>query len=208
MKEYHKINSVYMRDHTNRFIEGEWACPEFDYLQNNIWEFTEKVDGTNIRIMIDGENITFGGKTDNAQIPSKLTTVLNNAFLTITQRQTIKNVFDCPVCLYGEGYGSSIQKGGGNYKPNGVAFVLFDVRIGDWWLKRDAIDDIAQKLGLDTVPVIGEGTLHDGVAKVKAGIKSRWGEFEAEGIVLRPKVALLGRNRERIITKLKHRDFK
>lgn len=27
---------------------------EFDYLKDNTWIFTEKVDGTNIRIMWDG----------------------------------------------------------------------------------------------------------------------------------------------------------
>ena len=51
MKEYHKIQTVYLRDPENRMktlIEGAWAKPEFETLQNAKWTWTEKVDGTNI----------------------------------------------------------------------------------------------------------------------------------------------------------------
>ena len=51
MKEYHKIQSIYKRDEkTRKFIEGQWSLPEFEYLQNNRWLWTDKVDGTNIRV--------------------------------------------------------------------------------------------------------------------------------------------------------------
>jgi len=208
MKEYHKIQSVFKRDEkTHKFIEGDYSLPEFEYLKNNAWTFTEKVDGTNIRIMINGENITFGGKTDRAQIPAKLITVLNNTFLIITQRQKIKEMFDYPVCLYGEGYGASIQKGGGNYKSDGVGFVLFDIKIGEWWLQRDDVADIANKLGLEIVPTIGCRELTYAIGMVKTGFKSVWGDFPAEGLVLRPQIELKRRNGERIITKIKQKDF-
>ena len=74
MKEYHKIQTVFHRDPDTKFktlLEGRFSLPEFEYLQNNEWIFTEKVDGTNIRIIFDGE-LTFGGKTDRAQIPNQL----------------------------------------------------------------------------------------------------------------------------------------
>lgn len=47
MSEYHKIQSVYKREPTGtrHLIEGEWTLPEFEYLANNPWTFTEKVDG-------------------------------------------------------------------------------------------------------------------------------------------------------------------
>lgn len=57
----------------------------------------------------------------------------------------------------------------------------FDVCVGPWWLQRGEVEDVAQKLGLDVVPVTGEGTLHDAVAMAKAGIRSTWGDFQAEG---------------------------
>jgi hypothetical protein len=69
------------------------------------------------------------------------------------------------------------------------------------------VEDVAQKLGLDVVPIIGEGTLHDAVTAAKDGITSTWGAFQAEGIVARPKTELNTRSGHRIITKIKCRDF-
>ena len=69
MKEYHKIQTVYLRDPETKYktlLVGQYAKPEFAYLANNEWVFTEKVDGTNIRIgLVDGE-YRVGGKTDGS----------------------------------------------------------------------------------------------------------------------------------------------
>ena len=207
MNEYHKIQTVFKRDmqkNGKTLLEGQWTLPEFQYLAGNQWVFTEKVDGTNIRVMFKGGAVTFGGKTDNAQIPAQLVARLNERFLLMAAR--IQEVFGCDACLYGEGYGAKIQKGGGNYRPD-QDFVLFDVRVGEWWLQRDDVEDVAVKLGVDVVPIIGEGTLHDAIAQAKAGIGSTWGAFQAEGIVARPKTEINTRNGHRIITKIKCRDF-
>ena len=205
MNEYHKINTIFKRSReTNRIVEGDFSTPEFEYLANNVWTWSEKVDGTNIRVMLQGGGITFGGKTDSAQIPAQLVARLNERFLPLAGK--MQEVFGCDTCLYGEGYGAKIQKGGGNYRQD-QDFVLFDVKVGDWWLQRADVEDVAVKLGLDVVPIIGEGTLHDAIASAKAGIVSTWGEFQAEGIVARPKTELKTRNGHRIITKIKCRDF-
>jgi len=208
MSEYHKIQSIYKRDMSSgrkTLMEGEWTLPEFEYLACNVWTFTEKVDGTNIRVIFKDGCITFGGRTDNAQIPAQLVSRLNERFLPLAAR--LGEIFtDSAAVLYGEGYGPKIQSGGGNYRAD-QDFVLFDVRVGNWWLQRGNIEDVAQKLGIDAVPVIGEGTLHDAVAWAKRGIRSTWGDFEAEGIVARPKTELMARNGSRLITKIKCRDF-
>ena len=205
MNEYHKINTVFKRDRsTNRIIEGDWTIPEFEYLAANLWAWSEKVDGTNIRVMFKDGAVTFGGKTDNAQIPAQLVARLNDRFLPMAAQ--LQEVFGCDACLYGEGYGAKIQKGGSNYRPD-QDFVLFDVRVGEWWMQRVDVEDIAEKLGVDVVPIIGEGTLHDAIAQAKAGIGSTWGAFQAEGIVARPKTEMNTRNGHRIITKIKCRDF-
>jgi hypothetical protein len=207
MKEYHKIQTVFLRNPETKFktlLEGEFALPEFKYLASNEWVFTEKVDGTNIRVMFDGSQITFGGKTDDAQIPAFLVTRLQDMFL--PQLETIREKFTDGVCLYGEGYGAKIQKGGGNYRQDND-FVLFDVKIGDWWLERSSVEEIASALKLDIVPIIGTGTLYDMVEKTRRGFKSIWGNFKAEGIVARPACELKSRNGHRLITKIKRRDF-
>lgn len=207
MKEYPKIQTVFLRDPGTNFktlLEGVFALPEFEYLSGNGWVFTEKVDGTNIRIIFDGTRITFGGKTDDAQIPSFLVSRLQEVFL--PQIETFRVKFAEGVCLYGEGYGAKIQKVGANYRLD-QDFVLFDVKVGDWWLERSSVEEVAGELKIDTVPIIGRGTLYDMVELVKGGFNSVWGDFKAEGIVARPLVELKSRRGDRIITKLKHRDF-
>ena len=206
MKKYHKIQTVFKRDPKTNFktlLENDYSIPEFEFLKDNLWMFTEKVDGTNIRVMYDGENVTFAGKTDRAEIQGELLKRLSERFT----QQAFKDIFkETSACLYGEGYGAKIQKGGGNYRRD-QDFVLFDIKIDEWWLQREDIEDIAQKLQIEVVPIIGEGTLAQMVEKVKAGFNSIWGNFSAEGIVARPAVELAARNGSRIITKLKCRDF-
>lgn len=209
MSEYHKIQSIYKRDMTSKrktLLEGQWSMPEFEYLAGNTWVFTEKVDGTNIRVIFKDGGVTFGGRTDNAQIPAQLVTRLNERFLPLAPKLT--EVFpDGAAVLYGEGYGAKIQKGGGNYRPD-QDFVLFDVLVSNAaYLQRADVEDVASRLGLDVVPIIGEGTLHDAVARAKAGIRSTWGDFDAEGIVARPKTELKTRAGQRLIAKIKCRDF-
>jgi hypothetical protein len=211
MKEYHKIDTVFKRDPDTKFktlILGDYSQEAFGYLANNEWIFTEKVDGTNIRVIvypaIAGGDIKFGGKTDDAQIPAFLVDRLQQRFL--PQKAQLNEAFPDGGCLYGEGYGAKIQKGGGNYRAD-QDFVLFDVKVGEWWLQRDAVADVAATFGLDVVPVIGRGTLADMIAMAHAGFNSSWGDFRAEGIVARPSCELRSRNGSRIITKIKHKDF-
>ena len=68
------------------------------------------------------------------------------------------NLEPYPITLYGEGYGGGIQKGGGAYtsktKGGKASFRLFDVFIGETWLDRENVEDIASKLGIKTVPLI------------------------------------------------------
>ena len=230
METYHKINALFKRytdgKKKGKLILGDWAVPEFEYLAKNQWEYTEKVDGTNIRVRFgypgeDGYLVVFKGRSDNATIPTPLLGHLNDTFTPGLFRDAGFEE-DSPVTLFGEGYGPKIQNGG-NYRDD-VSFVLFDVKIGDWWLSRKDVDDIAAKLGIDSVPTIGYGTLQDAIDIVSSGItftdtgaikrwgrgglKSQWGDFEAEGIVARPVVPLFNRKGERIITKIKAVDFK
>ena len=208
MGKYPKIQSVFKRDPANKnktFLFGQYSTPEIEYLANNDWVFTEKVDGTNVRVMIDGQGgLTFGGKTNNAQLPTKLFERLTERFR--PQQDALAAAFPDGACLYGEGYGTGIQSGG-NYRPD-QDFVLFDVRVDDWWLKLEGLVDVAAKFGLTLVPCVGGGTLRTMLAMVEHGFRSAWGDFTAEGIVARPRVELRDRNGERIITKVKYKDFR
>jgi hypothetical protein len=212
MGPYPKINSLYKRDpNTNRIVIGDFAQPEFEFLADVPWLWTEKVDGTNIRIGWEpGAGPTSApaylwGRTDNAQLPPKLARRLSDLWSTLPWA----DVFDSEVCLYGEGYGAGIQKGGGNYIPDGVDFVLFDVLVaGRWWLGRADVEDVATKLGLDVVPIVTTSTIPYAERLVLDGaFMSKWPGVYAEGLVGRPVVDLYSRKGERITTKIKRKDY-
>jgi|SRR5882672_2792414 len=210
MKTYHKINTVFKRDMegNKKIILGAWALPEYDYLQNNEWVYTEKVDGTNIRVNWDGKDVAYGGRTEEAQIPNGIINRLNNLFYSEEAKKRLSAVFPGGnVVLFGEGYGAGIQKAGKQYNLS-QDFVLFDILVGGVYLERHNVEDVAQKLGLEVVPVIGSGTLNGAIERVQQGFVSQWGEFAAEGIVARPKTEMLNRKGERIIAKIKTVDFK
>lgn len=234
MIEYPKIQSMYKRDMSQRgnpVVVGDYTTPVFSYLADNTWVWTEKVDGTNIRVHWDGGVVTFGGRTDNAQTPTFLLARLQEIFGGVTGVLKMGEKFGTgfddtgtpDVTLFGEGFGARIQKGGGNYvqgmgeaaKQAGVDFVMFDVLVRgvegrSWWLQREAVEEVAFFFGVPVVPVVGMGTLEQATELTRAGWFSTWSRdvpFLSEGLVLRPEVELFDRSGHRVITKIKHKDF-
>jgi len=208
MTTYQKIPSPFRREtdghNRNKLIDGEWSSPELAATAQLTWIWTEKVDGTNIRLIWDGHKVTYGGRTDNAQLPAKLVAVLDQ----LVPEELFEQQFGAnPVVLYGEGYGAGIQSGG-IYRPD-QSFVLFDVRVGPWWLKRDGIEDVAQGMGLEVVPVIYRCPINSAIDWIRTGtVFSHWNPgHEAEGLVGVTEVGLLGRDGERLIVKVKRKDF-
>ena len=209
MKEYHKIESIFERntDGSKKLIPGKYHNETVKFLANHVWSFTEKIDGTNIRVHWDGHTVQFGGRTERAQIPVDLMNYLISTFGGESNAQLFEQKFgETEVTLYGEGYGPKIQKGGGLYRDD-VSFILFDVLIGDVWLTRESVEEIATCFGVDVVPVIFEGTLWEGVDFVKTKPRSHFGSAPMEGLVARPSVELRDRLGRRVIVKIKVKDF-
>jgi len=220
MQKYHKIQSLFHRDPVNNnktFNFGEWSRPEFHLLRNNEWTWTEKIDGTNIRIFWGGalhnDDVIFGGRTDNAQIPGRLVQYLAKTFTP----EMLKSVFgpEGNLVLCGEGYGSGIMKGGGDYMTDGEQrFILFDIMSVndenglDVFFAREDVEEYGREMGLPFVPVVGKGTLLEAAKYTQTGFTSFVGTQWAEGLVLRPSTELKDRMGNRIITKLKARDFR
>ena len=118
---------------------------------------------------------------------------------------------DVECIIFGETYGKGMQKPGGRYCKDHLKFICFDIKVGNVWLKRDAVEDICKKLNIDVVPYLGEMTLDEAIAKVRWGFKSQVSEdptLDAEGIVLRAPLGILDRMGRRIITKIKTKDFR
>jgi len=189
--EYHKIETLFERDEkTHKVYPDRLKNPVYGIFKS--WQFTEKVDGTNIRVIWEcakpesPERLRWGGKTDNAQLPADLVTWLTEN----VTAEKLRAVFpDADAVIYGEGYGAGIQKGGA-YSPT-KQFIVFDVLVGgQWWLAWENTCGVAEKLGIKTVPFIGNMTLEEGVAMVKGGLlsvlaKEQTGQdYQMEGLVL------------------------
>jgi hypothetical protein len=208
--EYPKIETLYERDEKTHKIH---AC----ILKNRVydiiksWHWTEKIDGTNIRLMWDGISaLSVGGKTDNAQISADLIKNMNLEFL---KKQFVFFYSGQPIVVYGEGYGAGIQKGG-IYSLT-KKFIVFDILVeGKWWLNWENTCDVASKLCLDTVPYKGEMTLDQATDMVRKGFPSSIGLPYmngtiplAEGLVGRTVETLFDKKGSRLIVKLKTKDF-
>lgn len=212
--EYHKIETLYERDERTHRLVQPLVLKNRVYGLINPWVFTEKIDGTNIRCIWQFGRVTFGGKTDRANIPADLVNWLH-AHVTA---ETCRTAFPMQpeahaVILYGEGYGAGIQKGGGDYAPE-KRLILFDVvvrdhNMHDWWLSDENVRDVGAKLGLDVVPSCGEMSLSEATERVRVGFPSHLngGKKQAEGLVGRPAEALFDKKGHRLIVKLKTKDF-
>ncbi len=129
-------------------------------------------------------DLQINGRNDNSQIPPNLLRHLEDAFTLDGLKSLWRCKSNCeecggqsrspeewpegvsqyprldpyPIILYGEGYGGGIQKGGSEYtsktKGGAVSFRLFDVLVGETWLRRVDVEDVAEKLGIKCVPLI------------------------------------------------------
>ena len=206
---YNKIETIYVRDieGTKKLIEGQFRNPMIEYLKDNDWIWTEKIDGTNIRVIWDGHNITFGGRTERAQIPAHLVNFLNKKFIDSTTEELFEQTFgEKEVVLFGEGYGPKIQNGGA-YRDD-VSFIMFDVAINGRYQEWDNVKSIAKMFNVDVVPEIMMGTIQEAIDFVKAHPKSTFGTAYMEGVVGKPLVEIFDRNGNRAVVKVKWEDFK
>jgi hypothetical protein len=150
----------------------------------------------------------FGGKTDRAQLMGGVVEAMDEYFNTPEVHTWMLEQFHgVPVCFYGEGYGGKIQKMSETYGKD-QNFILFDIKVGDQWLAREKVEDIAEKLKIPIVPVVCSGNLDLMKAQVKYGFKSSLGDGLAEGLIGTPAVPLKDTRGRRIITKLKTKDFR
>lgn len=228
---YPKIQTLWMRHPDTGIIMPQcYSKDEFRHIKN--WHITEKIDGMNVRIEYNQwkyENlnisvqpaITFKGRTDRAVMPKELMKYLDQVF----GGGIFKLIFPDAkyVCLFGEGCGPKIQKGGDLYTDT-QQFILFDIFVDGWWLKQDTVTEIAKDFMIERVPILGIWTKE----RAQDFVDPRKGiyidEFksvvytppsiiakepkEMEGIMCRSEPLMLFRNGNPIQFKLKVKDYK
>ena len=84
------------------------------------------------------------------------------------------------------------------------------IEVNDWWLLRNNVAEIAEKLGAPMVPYMVQFTIDEAIEFVRKGFKSTIAEnkeYLAEGLVLTSPYGIKNRKGDRIIFKIKHTDF-
>lgn len=119
---------------------------------------------------------------------------------------------EVPVYIYGEYFGTGIQKCGSRYVQNGNDFRVFDIQAQGWWLPKENRDAICKGLGLNTVPYLGNMTLAEIENMVRGGFTTKYENATdptmiEEGIVARPVIPICDSRGNRIIVKVKYCDY-
>lgn len=215
MFEYPKIETLFQRDLVAHKVTQQLRKPEFALPRK--WLVTEKIDGMNIRVYFSGTWIEFSGRSDNAQLPPRLLEILKRMFTV----EKLTDFYGCDATwlFFGEGYGPKIQKAGAHLRHDEFpSFRLFDVAVKSAnrdrysWLEWRDVEITAKELGIKTVPFITE---YDGpgwpvhLLGRRSAVAAQEGDndFVAEGIVCRTNPTLHDRWGNRIMWKLKVRDF-
>lgn len=188
------------------FIIGDYAQEEFGLIKQ--WRVEEKIDGTNIRVVLTKDHASLKGRTENSDMPESLRRWFVDKFL-LFQWQVIFDKMPTldKITLFGEGYGPKIQNGG-NYRDD-VGFILFDAWAGRW-STREEVKQIAELLQLPTPHDYGIMTEDEIVELVKSkpNSPSAIRQQPLEGVICRSEPLMIANKDSRpVMWKLKCKEF-
>ncbi len=116
------------------------------------------------------------------------------------------------IIIYGEGYGAGVQKGGIYSKEKN--FRVFDIRIGEAYQDFEFIEKVCIDNQLNIVPIIGTtdtityieciGTLQE----FNNTLLTDGAGGKPKGYVIKFEPVLLNKYKERLIFKIKFKDFR
>ena len=202
MKEYQKIETLYKFDNEIKRFRKEFYNPIVEYLKDCKWIGTEKIDGTNTRVLWNGHNFEFGGRTDKAVLPKELLQLLQDTFNYDMEVLFEQKFGEKEVLLFMEGYAGKIQNGA--YKGK-ESIIGFDIMIGDVYLDKTISKEIFREIGIQFVPMIEFNNLQECIDFVKNHQSSIiQPESQMEGLVCFPAVRLYDHKGNRIIVKIKN----
>jgi hypothetical protein len=209
MKQYHKIETLFkFNQETHTWNYGEYYNKNVEILKDNQWLYTEKIDGTNLRIYWDGHKLQYNGRTDNSQFSKHqidfIESQLVNEDIETVFEQTFK---DNEAYVFGELYGNKIQNGGLYTDGKGLGFRVFDIEINNIFLEYENAKELAKSLGYDFVPFIFIGTIDEAIKYVLETNKSTFSNAKLEGVVGKPLGDFRDRLGKRIVVKIKKKDL-
>lgn len=203
---YPKFYAPYIRGKFSKFIDLKQPRPEIQPYMNDEteWTVSEKLDGTNTRIIWDGYKLKVKGRTSASQLQGFQQELL--AKLTENGNYVFDELFgEKPVTIFGETIGEKIQKNPYNVTGD---FLVFDILIDNVWLTYDQVKEYSEQLGLH----YNEHHSIRGWDNVLTEFEDRANDAEKhnfyfEGLVAVPYHMPLDRLGNRVITKIKVADF-
>ena len=183
-----------------------WRTDELRMLAYGTYPFwvKRKLDGTNMRIHWDGEQVIWNGKSNNATFPTDVIEYMNSTFM----EEIFEEKFgrDKEVTLYGEGMGPKVQ--GNELGLDAFECVLFDVKIGDVFLEPESIIAVAKYFNIKTCyDYMGENRVYTSdLASIVEAVRTGW-HRNWEGVVAEPVAGLRDRLGDRIVVKIKNKDY-
>lgn len=205
---YPKISNLYKIDKgSNKCIQPVFTEKIFSDIKT--WNVYEKLDGMNMCVHFCLENgIRISGKTKQTKIPTPLIEYIfskTNNWEEILKFLELKELY-----LYGEGIGDKIENGS-RYSKEQI-FVLFDVFYKNKFHEQLDVVNIAKHFELQYVPLLKTIKTDLSVLKnthelLKLFHKSNWGDFDNEGLVLKPENMIKDENNKRVMAKIRRPEF-
>ena len=187
-------------------VTDELTDPRFWQIGN--WVATKKMDGTSVIISIhngvDG-GYSFHGRTAKSQFTPAMQQFLDDAASEALFSLADHGVYQADI--YAELFGEGIQ--GNPHGMEGMHLRVFDVRIGDFWLDWENVEDVAVKAGLLPVDVLMVGSTESIVEYIKSYAQHKGDDIPYfEGVVARTDPLLYDNQGNRMMWKLKVSDYK
>jgi hypothetical protein len=213
-RKYLKIDTLWKRREGKKgaVIPNDYSNPVFPNIK--MWIATEKINGENIRIMYDGstKTVSYAGKTDDAEIFPEIMDYLQEKF-SIEKFRALDNFDeDTDITIFAEACHKRILDSYVYLKSDEVAkVIIFDVKIGKWWLEHNNVISIATHFVVDNAPVRYIGTIEElikFVVKEQQSVLTYPKEVTFEGIVCTPHPMVLNRDGTPVKFKLKVEDFR
>ena len=187
-------------------------------LFKEVWA-TEKVHGTSAHVAWNPDQkqiVYFSGGASAENFRALFDEAFEERFMKLVDQ----NGKDIEVVVFGEAYGGKMQGMRLTY-GNELRFIVFEVRIGCYWLSFDKVREIAKDLGLEVVPgkvlpateeALTEYRNSPSEVAVMRGCQDNADRFGnkpplREGIVLRPLVEMRTNDNSRVIAKYKNPCF-
>lgn len=202
---YPKIHNLYKKSKdSNKCMQPVFSEKYFSDIRS--WNVYEKLNGNTICIKVSDDIEVFGKKKETKIIPEIQQYIISNPKLLSIKKEFYPEV----LYLYGEAIGPKIENGSKYSKDN--IFVIFDIFYKNHFLPQKAIEEFAKSTDLKYSKLLKTSKLDLSILSNTKELlikysKSEWGDFESEGLILKPENNIKDENNKRIMAKLRREDF-